>query len=151
VNPDSAEFLRPDDMAAAIQAECRRTGEPVPEDEGQLFRCVLESLALKYRMVLGWLEQLTGERVEVIHVVGGGSRNAVLNQFTADACGVPVIAGPVESTALGNVLVQAMGAGEIGSLSELREVVRRSESLVEYVPRNTAAWNEVWSRFERVQ
>jgi rhamnulokinase len=122
VNPDSAEFLRPDDMAAAIQAECRRTGEPVPESE-----------------------------VEVIHVVGGGSRNAVLNQFTADACGVPVVAGPVESTALGNVLVQAMGAGEIGSLSELREVVRNSESLVQYEPRNTAAWNDVWSRFERVQ
>ncbi|MCA9064787.1 MAG: rhamnulokinase, partial [Planctomycetaceae bacterium] len=116
VDPDRQEFLGPPDMTEAIAAECRRTGQPIPETEGQFVRCALESLALKYRMVLGWMEELTGTPVQVIHVVGGGCRNALLNQLTADACGRPVIAGPVEATALGNVLVQARGAGEISSL-----------------------------------
>jgi rhamnulokinase len=150
VDPDRPEFLRPSDMPAAIASECRRTGQPAPEDEGQFVRCALESLALKYRMVLGWLQDLTGVRVQVIHVVGGGAQNALLNQFTADACGIPVIAGPVEATALGNVLVQAMAAGDVKSLSEIREVVRRSESLTEFHPRHAAEWSDAWERFQRV-
>jgi rhamnulokinase len=150
VDPDRPEFLRPSDMPAAIAAECRRTGQPAPEDEGQFVRCALESLALKYRMVLGWLQDLTGVRVQVIHVVGGGAQNALLNQFTADACGIPVIAGPVEATALGNVLVQAMAAGDVKSLSEIREVVRRSESLTEFHPRHAVEWSDAWERFQRV-
>ncbi len=150
VDPDRAEFLGPPDMTEAIAAECRRTGQPVPATEGQFVRCALESLALKYRMVLGWLEELTGTPVQVIHVVGGGSRNALLNQFTADACGKPVIAGPVEATALGNVLIQARASGEISSLAEIREVVRRSESISEHLPSNSSAWNDAWLRFREL-
>src|SRR5207249_4963390 len=94
VNPDDARFLNPSHMPKAIQEFCRDTKQPVPETEGEIIRCAFESLALKYKVVFGWLEELTGNRIEVIHIVGGGSRNQLLNQFTANACGRPVIAGP---------------------------------------------------------
>ena len=148
VDPDRPEFLGPPDMTKAIADECRRTGQPVPETEGQFIRCALESLALKYRMVLTWMEELTGTPVEVIHIVGGGTQNQLLNQFTADACARQVFAGPIEATALGNVLLQARAAGDISSLSEIREVVRRSETIGEYMPRDTAAWEDAWQRFQ---
>ena len=150
VDPDLPDFLGPPDMPDAIAAQCRRTGQPVPETEGQFVRCALESLALKYRMVLGWMEELTGTPVEVIHIVGGGTQNQLLNQFTADACGRPVFAGPIEATALGNVLLQARAAGDISSLTEIREVVRSSETIGEYTPRESAAWEDAWGRFQQL-
>ena len=148
VDPDRPGFLGPPDMTEAIAAECRRTGQPVPETEGQFVRCALESLALKYRMVVGWMEELTGVPVNVIHIVGGGTQNQLLNQFTADACGRPVFAGPIEATALGNVLLQARAAGDISSLAEIREVVRSSETIGEYTPRDASAWQDAWGRFQ---
>lgn len=126
IDPDDPRFLNPPDMPAAIAGFCRETGQPVPETPGQFVRCCLESLALKYRDVLDRLAAVTGVPIEVVHVVGGGSRNRLLNQLTADATGLPVVAGPVEATALGNVLVQARAAGELGSLADLRAVVRES-------------------------
>ena len=150
VDPDSSAFLNPPSMPEAIQAWCREHGEPAPESEAQLVRCALESLALKYRMVLEWLEELTGTRVEVIHIVGGGCQNELLNRFTASACGRPVVAGPVEATALGNVLVQARASGEIGSLREIRDVVRASVELKRYEPSDAAAWDEAYTRFRRL-
>jgi rhamnulokinase len=147
IEPDDPAFLSPDDMPSAIAGWCRKAGQPVPEDEGQLVRCALESLALKYLTVLEWLEELTGTRIEVIHIVGGGSQNDLLNQFTADACGRPVIAGPVEATALGNVLVQARSSGELGTLAEIREVVRRSTELRTYEPGRESQWQEAYARF----
>ncbi len=150
IDPDRPEFLGPPDMTKAIAAECRRTEQPVPETEGQFIRCALESLALKYRMVLGWLEELTGVPVTVIHIVGGGTQNRLLNQFTADACGRPVVTGPIEATALGNVLIQARAAGDLSTLSDIRDVVRRSESIEEYTPENTVAWDDAWERFQTV-
>ncbi len=148
IDPDNSIFLGPPDMATAIASECERTGQPVPEDEGQFVRCALESLALKYRMVLGWLEELTGVPVEVIHIVGGGTQNQLLNQFTADACGRPVVSGPIEATALGNVLLQARAAGDLSSLSEIREVVRSSETIGEYTPTDSTQWDDAWERFQ---
>ncbi len=144
VDPNDERFLNPPDMPKAMQDYCRETTQPVPETEGALVRCALESLALKYRATVGSLEELTGEKIEVIHVVGGGSQNNLLNQFTADACNRPVLAGPIEATVLGNVLVQARAAGEIKDLKELREIVRASSDLREFVPdaRATAAWQE---------
>lgn len=140
VDPDDPRFLNPPDMPKAIQDFCRETRQPVPRTEGELVRCAYESLALKYRQVLGWLEELTGNRMEVIHIVGGGSQSEMLNQFTADACERPVLAGPVEATAMGNLLVQVRSSGELGSLGELREVVRRSCEVKEYTPANAAIW-----------
>ena len=150
IDPDRSVFLSPPDMTDAIAAECRRTQQPVPETEGQFVRCALESLALKYRMVLGWMEELTGVPVNVVHIVGGGTQNVLLNQFTADACGRPVLAGPVEATALGNVLIQARASGDLSSLSDIRDVVRRSESIVEYYPRHQDAWTAAWQRFRGI-
>lgn len=147
VDPDDPRFLSPDDMPTAIQQWCRETDQPIPETEGQLVRCALESLALKYRTVLGWLEELTGTQTEVIHIVGGGTQNELLNQFTANACGRPVVTGPIEATALGNVLVQARTSGEIGSLSEIRDIVRASSVLKRYEPENQAAWRDAYQRF----
>jgi rhamnulokinase len=149
VDPDDARFLNPSDMPAAMRQFCRETGQPEPESEGALVRCALESLAVKYAVVLEQLEELTGTRIEVIHVVGGGSNNVLLNQFTADACGRPVLAGPVEATVMGNLLVQARAQGEIGSLAELRSVVRESSERTEYLPRGERdGWEEARGRFE---
>ncbi len=150
VDPDDASFLSPDDMPAALQEWCRNTNQPIPESEGQLIRCALESLALKYRRVLGWLEELTGTPVEVIHIVGGGTQNELLNQFTANACGRPVVTGPAEATALGNVLVQARTSGDIGSLSDIRDVVRASSDLKQFDPENEANWRGAAERLAQL-
>ena len=147
VNPDDARFLNPPDMPKAIQDFCRETRQPVPKTEGELVRCALESLALRYRQVLGWLEELTGNRIEVIHIVGGGSRNQTLNQFAADACQRPVIAGPVEATASGNLLVQVRSSGELSSLSEMRRVIRKSSEMTTFDPGENPAWEDAAARF----
>ncbi len=146
VDPDDAGFLFPPNMPAALAEYCRKHGEPAPADAGSAVRCCLESLALKYRRVLETAEALTGKRADVIHVVGGGCQNTLLCQFTADACGRPVVAGPVEATAAGNVLTQALGQGLLNSLAEAREVVRRSFDVVTYEPRNPEAWQAPFER-----
>jgi rhamnulokinase len=148
VDPDFPGFLSPEDMPTAIRSWCATQGEPVPSTDGAVFRCAFESLALKYRQVLGWLEELSGERVEVLHVVGGGSQNELLNQFTANATGRPVIAGPVEATALGNVLVQARTAGAVGSLAQMRDVVRASCELKTFEPQAQSEWRHAAARFD---
>jgi rhamnulokinase len=150
VDPNSPVFLSPENMARSIQDWCRKSGQPVPETEGEIVRCALESLALKYRQVLRGIESLTGEKVEVIHIVGGGCKNVLLNQFTANACGVPVVAGPVEATALGNVLLQARASGDVGSLTEIRSVVSASSELQHFEPQQTAAWDAAFSRFTQL-
>jgi len=143
VDPDHSSFLLPADMPAAISAYCRQTGQPVPESPGAFVRCCLESLALKYAVVLEQLEALTGRRVDVLHVVGGGSQNALLNQFTADAINRPVLAGPVEATALGNVLVQALALGLVASPQQIRDVARASFGVMEFLPRHPAEWADL--------
>jgi rhamnulokinase len=147
VNPDDSRFLNPPNMPKAIQDFCRETGQPVPKTEGELVRCALESLALRYCQVLGWLEELTGNRMEVIHIVGGGSRNHTLNQFAADACQRPVVAGPVEATASGNVLVQVRSSGELGTLAEMRNVIRKSSQVRTFDPKPNLAWENAAARF----
>jgi len=150
VNPDDQRFLNPPDMPKAIQEFCRQSHQPIPKTEGELVRCAYESLALKYRQVLGWLEELTGNRIEVIHIVGGGSKSQILNQFTADACQRPVLAGPVEATALGNLLVQTRSSGELSSLTDMREIVRRSSEVITYQPRRAGDWEAAADRFTKL-
>ena len=151
VNPNDDRFLNPPDMPKAIQDFCRETSQPVPENEGQLIRCVYESLALFYAEVLDGLEELTGTKIEVVHIVGGGSRNKVLNTFAASACGRPVVAGPVEATVLGNLLVQARSHGEIHSLADIRAAVRESSEVVQYEPENVAEWKDARGRFAELR
>ncbi|HJT79114.1 MAG TPA: rhamnulokinase family protein [Gemmataceae bacterium] len=149
VDPDNPAFILPANMPAALADFCRRTGQPVPTEPGSVVRCALESLALRYRWVLARLEELLGRRLDVIHVVGGGCRNTLLCQLTADACDRPVHAGPVEATAIGNVLVQALGLGLLGSLADAREVVRRSFEVTVYHPREPERWHDPYARFLR--
>jgi rhamnulokinase len=153
VDPNDQRFLNPPDMPRAIQEFCRETSQPAPQTEGALVRCALESLALTYQSVVSALEEVTRIRIEVIHIIGGGSQNILLNQFTADACARPVLAGPVEATALGNLLVQVLGGGQINSLAELRSIVSRSSEVrtFEPAPANAAAWCEAQSRFKKLQ
>ncbi|MCC7084134.1 MAG: rhamnulokinase [Pirellulales bacterium] len=145
IDPDDAGFLGPTDMPAAIREFCRRTKQAIPADDGAVVRCVLESIAMQYRRVLGWLEELIGGRIETIHIVGGGANNRQLCQMASDACNRRVLAGPTEATAIGNLMMQAVAAGEVESIEAAREVIRRSFSVVEYQPVNAAIWDEHFS------
>lgn len=149
IDPDDECFLRAIDMPTAIDNFCRKTQQPVPSSLGSYVRCVLESLALKYRLVLRSLEQLCERRIEQIRVIGGGSRNRLLNQFTADATGRRVLAGPAEATALGNVAVQILANGEASSLEEVRATVDRSFATEIFEPVQTDKWEQQAQRFEQ--
>jgi rhamnulokinase len=147
LNPDDAAFLLPSSMPAAIAEYCRKSEQAVPVEPGAVVRCALEGLALRYRWVLERLEELIGKRLDTIHVVGGGSQNTLLCQFTADACDRSVVAGPVEATAIGNLLAQMLGLGLLGSLAQARAVVRRSFDVRTYAPRQPTAWDAPYQRF----
>jgi len=147
VDVDASEFLAPDNMPAAIREHCRRTAQPEPCDDGALARCCLESLALKYRVVLEALETLTGRELKTIRIVGGGSQNKLLNRLTADVCRKVVVAGPVEASALGNVMVQAVATGCLSSVAEGRESIAFSSDLVTFEPDPVEALDDVYGRF----
>jgi rhamnulokinase len=147
VNPDDASFLRPENMPAAIDAYCERTGQPKPASVGGYVRCIIESLALLYDRLLGVLEEVTERRITTVHIVGGGSQNALLNQATADASARSVVSGPVEATAIGNLLLQAKALGHIKTQAELREIVRNSFELQTFHPADSAAWSDARIRF----
>jgi rhamnulokinase len=148
IDPDA--FLEPGDMPRKIAVYCTSSGQAPPASPAEFTRAILESLALRYRQVLDSLDTLSDRRIAVIHIVGGGSRNAVLNQFVADATGLPVIAGPAEATAIGNILVQAIGAGELRNLQDLRAVVRNSFAPQAFEPHPTSEWQEAYVRFCRL-
>lgn len=149
VDPDHPSFLRPESMPEAIARFCAATEQPVPPDPAAFTRAVLESLAFKYRFVLESLERLTGKRYEAIHVVGGGAKNELLNQFTAEAAGRRIIVGPIEATALGNVGMQMLASGTATSLAEVRQVIARSFPTQVYEPVEPEKWDEVYSRFRQ--
>jgi rhamnulokinase len=150
IRPEDARFGKPGEMPEKIAAYCRETGQAVPADEGQAIRCVLESLALLYAKTLRDCAEASGRSFRSLHVVGGGSKNSLLNQLTANAVqllGVEkVAAGPVEATALGNVLIQAKALGHLAG--DLRGAVRRSFPVEEYIPRDREAWRTALERFE---
>lgn len=150
INPDDPAFMAPSSMPQAIRDFCARSGQTPPASEGAVIRCALESLALKCRMVLTWLEQLADKRLETIHIVGGGALNRRLCQYTADACGRRVLAGPVEATATGNIAMQAITDGAITSVAQARDLIRSSFAVDEYQPRNTAQWDAAYQLFESV-
>jgi len=147
-DPDDPSLLAPGDMPRRITAACAAFATSLPSDPGAVTRVIFETLALRYRWVLDRITLLTGDAPRSVHIVGGGARNALLCQFTADACGIPVLAGPVEATGLGNGLVQLIAAGFIASLAEGRELVKRSFPTTRYEPRATPAWEDAYRRFE---
>ncbi|QDS97244.1 rhamnulokinase [Adhaeretor mobilis] len=147
INPDRAEFAAPGDMRAKIRQFALETKQEVPETTGQYARCCLESLALCYGRTIGQLEGVLGESLDVLHIVGGGIQNTLLNRMAAEVVSKPVVTGPVEATAVGNLMVQAMGCGEVGNLSEVRQTVARSFDLETIEPTQTARWEPFRDRF----
>jgi rhamnulokinase len=147
-DPDHPDFLSPVNMLSAINEYCRRTEQPAPSGPPAYTRAILESLAFKYRMVLESLEEISGIRFEEIRIMGGGSKNLLLNQFTADATGRPVVAGPAEATALGNVAMQMLATGAVSSLAEARRIIDRSFPVERFVPSNSDLWNVQYKRFQ---
>ena len=150
VDPNDPRFLAPGDLPERIRAFCTETGQDVPADAGAVVRCVLESLALKHGQTVQLLADTTDVSPPEVHVVGGGALNTPLCQWTADATGLPVLAGPVEATAVGNLAAQAIALGELASLDEAREAVRASFEPVVYEPSPSAAWPEAAERFDRL-
>ena len=150
IDPDHKPFLSPGDMPDKIEQFCRDTRQKTPNTRGDYVRTCLESLALTYRKTLEGLEDILGLRVGVIHVVGGGSQNELLNQMTADACQRPVLAGPVEATAAGNILVQAMATGDVKSLAHARGVVRNSFEVKRFEPKGDKRWEELYAKYREV-
>jgi len=146
INPDDDAFFHPGDMPECIRQFCQKTGQRVPQTKGEVLRVALESLALKYRWVLERTEELSGKRLDPIHIIGGGTKNRLLNQFTTDATGRTVVTGPVEATAIGNVLMQAIGLGHLSALAEARAVVRNSFEVEEYHPGNREGWDEAYEK-----
>jgi rhamnulokinase len=147
VDPDDLSFLNPADMPVAIREFCKKTGQNPPDTIAATVRCIIDSLAMKYRWVVEKLEMVTGIPIETIHIIGGGSQNQGLCQAAADATGKRVLAGPVEATAAGNILVQAMATGLISNIAEGRKIVRRSFPLKEYLPADSDAWQEPYRKF----
>jgi rhamnulokinase len=150
IDPDDNNFLHPGNMPERIQKYCADTNQTVPQTKGEIIRVALEGIALKYRWVLERLEQLTGKHLDPIHIIGGGTKNRLLNQLTADSCCRTVVTGPVEATAIGNILMQAIGLHHLGSLAEARGIVRTSFKPEVYEPKQRAAWDEAYSHLQKV-
>ncbi|MBE2269510.1 MAG: rhamnulokinase [Anaerolinea sp.] len=148
IDPDDPAFFPPGDMPARIREYCQRTGQPIPQTHGSIMRTIYESLALKYRDALEKLIALSGQAVDVMHIIGGGSQSRVLCQMTANALGIPVVAGPVEATVLGNGIVQLIALGELGSIADARTILSQQAEMARYEPQDRAAWDEAYGRFQ---
>ena len=147
INPDDAHFANPDSMIEAIQQYCRETGQYVPEGYAQICRCIFDSLALRYRQVFGWLREFAPFSIDVLHIIGGGSLNNYLNQFTANSCGVEVLAGPQEGTAIGNIMMQAKAAGDVSDIWEMRRIIADSIELRRFEPKDQSVWDEAYAKY----
>lgn len=147
INPDDALFANPVSMIEAIQQYCRNTGQPVPETPAEICRCIFDSLALRYRQVFGWLKEFADFDLNVLHIIGGGSLNKYLNQFTADSLGVEVLAGPQEGTAIGNIMLQAKAAGEVADIWQMRKIIADSIEMVKYEPKDADVWAQAFDKY----
>ncbi len=150
IHPDDPIFLNPPNMIKAICEYCSNKNQPAPETPGEFTRTILESLALKYRYVIEIINQISDSKITTLHIVGGGSQNELLNQYAANACGIPVVAGPIEATAIGNIMVQAITAGEIGSIEEGREIVKNSFEMKTFEPQETVMWDEAYQKYNHL-
>ena len=151
INPDDALFANPKSMLTAITEFCLRTEQTPPQSDAEVIITIFESLALRYREVLEMLEEMAPFSIDVLHIIGGGSKNHLLNQYTANAIGKRVVAGPSEATAIGNVMMQAVAAGVVGSLAEARKIIRDSIETDEFLPEDIEAWNDAYSKFKKLK
>ena len=150
IDPDHQGFLNPSDMPEAIREYCSQTGQSVPDQPAEMIRSILEGLALKYRYIVDQLKQVYPHPINRIHIIGGGTQNKLLCQFTADATGIPVVAGPVEATVIGNIMVQAMGLGLVKSHTDIRRIIANSFKLEKYEPQDTQQWDAAYDRFVNI-
>ena len=150
INPDDAQFANPDSMIDAIRQYCRKTQQPVPETPAEICRCIFDSLALRYKQVFQWMQEFAPFKLEVLHIIGGGSLNKYLNQFTANATGATVLAGPQEGTAIGNIMLQAKAANLVNDIWEMRRIIANSLELVKYEPADEAIWNQAFDKYLRI-
>ena len=150
INPDDPMFLNPRDMVQAVRDFCYQTAQGTPQNHGETIRCIYDSLALKYRFTMEQIQDITGKPIEVLHIIGGGANNHFLNQLTADATSLNVVAGPTEATAIGNILMQAKALGYVASLNEIREIVGNSFGLVHFIPSDELDWEEAYNRYLRI-
>ena len=151
INPDDALFANPESMLGAIESFCKRTGQSAPTNDAHIIRTIFESLALRYREVLEMLEKMAPFAIDVLHIIGGGSKNSLLNQYTANATGKRVVAGPSEATAFGNIMMQAVGAGIVGSLGEARKIIRASIETEEFLPKDREVWDKAYDKFQTLK
>ena len=150
VNVNDPRFIKPGDMPERIRQFCQQTGQPIPRSKGEIARAILESLALGYRDSLAQITAVSAQQVDVIHIVGGGTQNKLLNQMTANATNLPVVTGPIEATVIGNAIVQLITLGEIADLEQGRAIVANMDELQRYEPQNTAVWDEGYGRYQNV-
>ncbi len=150
IDPDDLSFANPPSMVGAIEAFCSKTGQSIPKTHPELIRCIFESLALKYKNILGKFQQLAPFPVERLHIIGGGSKNNLLNQFTANAIGMPVVAGPSEATAIGNVMLQARAAGYVNSLQQMRDMIAEVVETETFAPQDAAAWDAAYAKISNL-
>ena len=150
INPDDAQFANPDSMINAIQQYCRKTNQPVPETPAEICRCIFDSLALRYKQVFQWMQEFAPFKLEVLHIIGGGSLNKYLNQFTANATGATVLAGPQECTAIGNIMMQAKAAHLVKDIWEMRQIIADSVDLVKYEPTDKAVWDQAFDKYLKI-
>jgi rhamnulokinase len=150
VDPDESSFANPQSMSAAIANYCASTGQSVPETHAQFIRCIFDSLALKYKDVLNKLQHVAPFPIEKLHIIGGGAQNNLLNQFTANAIGMPVVAGPSEATAIGNIMMQAKALGAVADLTDMRKVISNSVTPAVFMPQDTAAWESAYKKFQTI-
>lgn len=150
INAEASEFFAPANMVEQIIRFCQRTGQSVPQTEGEVLKCAVESIAMRFRDVFRMCETINGQRIETIHVVGGGTKNRQLCQMTANATGRTVVTGPVEATAIGNVLIQAIADGAVADISEARAIIRRSFPMETFQPQHVEAWDEAYERYQKI-
>lgn len=150
INPDDTSFANPSSMTTAIQEYCRNTNQPIPQTPAEICRCIFDSLALRYRQVFGWLKDFATSPIHVLHIIGGGSLNKHLNQMTANAIGIPVIAGPQEGTAIGNIMMQAQATGGVTNIWEMRRIIAHSIEMQRYEPKDKDAWDAAYSKFLKI-
>ena len=150
INPDDPLFANPSSMIDAIQDYCRQTQQPIPETPAEICRCIFDSLALRYRQVFSWLQEFAPFKLETLHIIGGGSLNKFLNQFTANSTGATVLAGPQECTAIGNVMLQAKAAGLVGDIWEMRAIIADSTEMVKYEPQDKATWDAAFDKYMNI-
>lgn len=148
INPDDEMFANPANMQQAIKDYCVKTGQHVPEGYAETCRCIFESLALRYRQVAGYLKEMASFPIDTLHIIGGGSLNAYLNQFTANATGLTVLAGPQECTALGNIMLQAKAAGAVGGIFDMRRIIADSITMKRFDPQDKEMWDKAYAKFE---